>query len=52
MMFGVPVEPVMQIIPPRQANFTNYGICTSDCTADLPAEGKIQQTFHIGQCIR
>lgn len=38
-MFGVPVEPVMQIIPPRQANFTNYAICTSECTSDLPAEG-------------
>lgn len=39
MLFGLPIDPRYQIIPPKMESFTSYSYCTPDCTKHLPADG-------------
>lgn len=36
---GKPVNTISQLIPPKQAQFTNYAYCSAQCTESFPKDG-------------
>lgn len=36
---GKPISPMAQLIPPKQAQFTNYAYCSAQCTESFPKDG-------------